>query len=272
MKKILTALAALSFAAQAAYAHDFWIEPETFQLSEPGAANVSFKVGHGEDQSAWPARTHRIIGLRTLSPEGLVDHQGNLGQVPFDAAKPVTLNTPGLHVLFFESTNSFSALPAEDFNAYAEEEGIRPILAHRAATDTLDTEGRELYSRRGKALLQVGDVAGETPDYMFKPVGMTLEIVPMSDPFRRADDEAFAFAVHYKGKPLPGATIHITRLDDPDTTMTTTTDAEGNARFNPGADGRWLLHTVWSETAPDLLKDATYSTVFSSLTFELSGK
>lgn len=253
--------------AMQASAHDFWIEPTSYTLENAGAVSVYTKVGHGAEQSAWPISPHRIVGLRSLGPGGLIDHQSSIQRKtgsPFE----VTLSGEGVHIVFLESTNSFSALEGDKFDNYIKEEGVLPLQVHRAQLADRSVPGRELYSRRGKTLIKVG--AGDAmADDVTKPVGMTLEIVPKVNPFQLDDGEAFPFHVEYHGQPVSGATIHVTKLDEPDVTMQLTTDPTGMAQIAQLQSGSWMLHTVWGEPVEGLLNNADYVSVFSSLTFEI---
>lgn len=264
---IRIALAALASAAIATpvWAHDFWIEPAQFTLGAAGKVEVDVFVGHGEDKTGWPVAPHRIIGLRSLGPEGLVNH----AQGPESLAQPleVELASPGAHLLFIETTNSFSELEAEKFDAYAKEEGIRPIEVDRSLNRRTGP-GRELYSRRGKSLLLVGCEAADR-DVWQREVGLTLEVIPRVDPLSWEPGTDFPVEIRFHGAPVQGATLHVSNLEDDSISFTAQTGEDGRADLSGDlTEGRWLVHSVWSETAPSLLQGADYQTIFSSLTFD----
>jgi uncharacterized GH25 family protein len=250
-----------------AAAHDFWIEPDTFEIASDASLSVSARVGHGADQSAWPSLPHRIVGLRSLGPDGLRDHQSGLSAGGTGTFKLPPLSE-GVHVVFLESTNSFSELAAAPFADYVEAEGITPIARHRAATESTEEPGRELYSRRGKTLVKVGATPGSQA-HVTSPLGLTLEITPRENPFTHTPGAPFAVSVLYRGRPVEGATLHITQLDQPEISMQARTGADGLAQVETLSSGTWLFHTVWAEPADGLLNSADYSTVFSSLTFRI---
>ena len=264
--KTATAMLAAMIIGPAAHAHDFWIEPQSYTPDAPGQLAMDILTGHGEDTADWPLAPHRVIGLRSLGPDGLVSHATGAGSLQGDVAPE--LASEGLHMLFIETTNSFSALPAEDFNDYIEEEGVLPISAHRLQNDLEAAEGRELYSRRGKALVKVGcDGAGDDTVWS-QPLGLTLEVIPGTNPFDWDAGEAFPVSVQFHGAAAASATLHVTQLDG-DGGFTIKTGADGKADLSEAlSEGRWLVHTVWAEAAPGLLNEADYQTVFSSFTFE----
>ena len=250
----------------AAAAHDFWIEPDSYDVGLEQAVPIRIYVGHGKDKTDWPIAAHRVVGLRSAGPDGLKSHTS--GPESLDGDVSLRFETPGLHMVFIETTNSYSSLPAQKFNAYVEEEGIRPIAAHRLVTGAVELDGTELYSRRGKALVQVG-CRGTGELAWSTPLGLTLEIIPLHNPFDWDQGEPLAVEVQYHGQPVASATLHVTQLGGAGQTFTLETDGSGkadlSARLN---EGRWLVHTVWSEPARGLLQQADYQTVFSSLTFE----
>ncbi|WP_084419343.1 DUF4198 domain-containing protein [Henriciella litoralis] len=249
-----------------AFAHDFWIEPETYNPQAPGAVALDVLVGHGEDMSDWPVSPSRIIGLRSIGPDGLENHANGPETLRSDIS--LELASEGQHLVFIETTNSFSSLPAQKFNSYLKEEGIVPIEVHRATNRLLRDEGLELYSRRGKALIQVGCPA-ETSDVWKTNLGLTLEIIPLVDPFQWNEGDSFPVELRFHGALVPNATLKMTNLDDDSLQFRVTTNAEGQADISGElSEGRWLVHNVWAEPVAGLLEDADYQTVFSSLTFQ----
>lgn len=265
--KTLTLMIAATGLAPAALAHDFWIEPAQYH-AEPGEeVSTAILTGHGEDTASWPIAPHRIVGLRSLGPDGLVSHA--TGRASLSGDTTLSFKSPGQHMVFIETTNSVSRLEAEKFNDYAEEEGILPIISHREMRGQTEDEGSEIYSRRGKALVEVG-CTGAGDDIWSTPLGLTLEVIPGTNPFDWDDGEPFPVSVYYHGDPVPGATLHVTQLDAPDTAFSVKTNADGAAELSGLTEGRWLAHTVWSEPVDGLLEEAEFQTVFSSFTFETS--
>lgn len=264
MIRKLACLALVSGAsAQIAYSHDFWIEPPTYEVEAGDVVPLSIFTGHGEDKANWPYESHRIIGLRSTGPAGLESHMSG------DTGGPsVRLTREGLHMVFIESTNSYSRLPAEKFDAYVEEEGILPIAAARLIDGDASADGTELYSRRGKALIKVGCDGIEDQSWS-RPLGLTLEIIPLSNPFDWDAGDSLGVEVRFHGQPIGSATLHVSELGEDGKSFTTKTGSDGRVDLSADlTEGRWLVHTVWSQKAENLLAGADYQTVFSSLTFE----
>lgn len=265
MKFQLSGLA-LVFAAAPAAAHDFWIQPLQYQVGVGQLLGATFQVGHGKDRQRWGNDITRIPLLLDISSSGRVDQRGNFrSTATTDIA--TRLKTPGLHIIALQSVHSRSTLPAVRFNDYLKEEGLRLPLAARIRARSANLPGRERYSRRAKALVQVGAQTAANSSLATRPVGLKLEIVPGKNPYALDRTRRLPVQVLYKGKPLSGATIRLTRLEyDERPLASKITDRAGRANFTVPPIGSWLLNVVWSEPlAGDPRAD--FDTVFSSLTF-----
>ncbi len=270
MIKILTSILLGLVIAGPAGAHDYWLQPETFRMDKSGQLGVQALIGHSDDVSNWPTEPARIIAFNSVGPDGVTDQQTNLGDNPEAGALRPALPVPGLHIVALTSINSVSDLPADRFNSYVDEEGVLPILEDRMARGAMDQNGREIYSRRGKSLILVGDLDGVSEEHITRPIGLTLEIIPLSNPMRTSADDGFDFEVRYRGLPVESALVHIRSLSTDDVTVDPIrTDADGRATFNADIGGAWMLHTVWSSPiSHDPRGD--YDTIFSSLTFSFA--
>lgn len=265
--RTLAALTASIALAASASAHDFWLQAGEYQMETAGQTEVQLRIGHTGEFEAWNAQPDRIMSLRALSATGLADLQSGIGAAgPLDPV-PVTLSAPGLNLVLVETTQAFSELEAEKFNSYVEEEGIHPIAADRIARATTDTPGTELYSRRSKALVQVGEALPTDDALATTPVGFTLEILPLANPYSLDAGADFNFEVRFRGAPVPGATVHIVSLDGTAEDRTVKTDAAGRASISRPESGAWMFHCVWAERSSNTVAEADYATVFSSLTF-----
>ena len=267
MMLLRSAVAAFGvLAATPAAAHDFWLVPQAFEMSEPGVMPVGFMVGHAGDVNPWNLQWDRVVALRAHGGGTVTDLQPHLVPVTRLAAghARVPLRTPGTHVVAFESHHSFSDLEAKKFNDYAEKEGLTAVLEARAASGAEDENGRELYSRRSKILLQVGK---EATDDALAPLGHSLEIVPERNPYALGDDRTLPVRVLFRGAPLEGATVDIQALGTgKEPHAEAMTDAAGRASFTVPPGGAYKLNVVWGVPNLDVSR-AEYETVFASLTF-----
>lgn len=261
------AAALLVAAAPAANAHDFWLEPEKFSVAAGEEVAVFFTIGHAGAHEAWNLRLEKVAGLNSClatlcSPQTAIrpDRANERGRAL------IALAASGTHVLAFESRHSFSELGDAAFNDYAAKEGLTAVLEDRAARRAENEPGREIYSRRAKTLIRVGD--GEAGD-VSAPAGQTLEIIPLKNPFNLGVGEALPVRVLYEGRPLAGATIDLDDLTDArGPFQTEVTDADGMAAFSVEGAGPFKLMTIWGVPI-DGDGRADFKTIFASLTFVL---
>lgn len=266
MRKTIV-LALLAAVSTPLLAHDFWLQPAIFAVASPRQVPVAMYVGHGADKSRWGVAPDKVIQFRSLGPDGLVDRTPNLtlGAPGFDAIVP--LARPGAYVLGLQSAHSPSRLPHLRFNEYVAEEGITPIAVARKRRGTERTEGREMYSRRAKAIVQVGPIDKASIARVTRPLNLRLEIVPERHPMALGKDRMLPVRVLYRGRPVRGALVKITDLGaDARPVAARRTDAQGRARFAIPRAGAWQMNVVWASPLRGRA-DADFDTTFSSLTF-----
>ena len=247
-------------------AHDFWLQPQRFQVDLGVSLPVTFQVGHGANRQRWGNGSDRIIMISNIFKGKRVDQRSRLrDDGPADLV--TSFAAPGLHLLTMQTTYSYSDLPAIRFNDFAKEEGLAPAIAERKRTRTSDKPGRERYSRRAKALIQVGSQAGTDQSLATRAIGLKLEIVPERNPYALGTSRSLPVHVIYRGRRLANATVKFTNLAfDAKPLAVVVTDKAGRATFNVPAAGEYLLNVIWTEPVTGDPK-AEFDTTFSSLTF-----
>ena len=169
-------------------------------------------------------------------------------------------------MIVLETTRAQSTLPSIRFNDYIKVEGMTPAIEQRARLRQGDRDGREQYSRRAKALVQVGDLTADQA-HVTRPVGLTLEIVPQKSPYALTPGEMLPVQILYEGKPLAAATVKLNNLDfDMKPFATHLTDAAGRTAFDVPRRGKWQLNVIWTKPLANN-PAADFDTTFSSLTF-----
>ncbi len=262
---IRTVFAAIALALPvAASAHSFWLQPQdhTTEAGEP--VTVEFKVGDAGDVNDWGLYWERIGAFQLYGPDGVTDQQRALRTTALGEAGTarVTLDEPGSYVLAFSSNPSASDLEAERFDRYVEHEGLSAIAADRASRANGGLNGTELYARRAKTLWQVGDSHTEN---VTQPIGQTLEIVPLANPFAMGEGEPLPLQVLWRGEPLEGATLSAAALDETGEATTYMTAADGTVTIPAQSALPMLYSVVWGVPAPNDDR-ADYFTIFASLT------
>ncbi|NMH61541.1 DUF4198 domain-containing protein [Alteromonas ponticola] len=251
------------------FAHDFWLEPGQYIFKESASVPVQFKIGHKDSADNWNLRWDKIVALRLYTPSGVADMAASI--VPKTNllpgfAKSEKLAT-GTYIIGLESYHSLSELESAKFNDYVKEEGLKEILEYREANGLMQHPGIELYSRKAKTIVQVGDELSES---VTKPIGHTLEIVPQQHPLKLGNKGALAVKVLFKGKPLQHALIEAAPLAKAKhKEQSTRTDNQGIATFNFSQSGPVMLNVIWGVPLTNN-GQADFETYFSSLTFEVN--
>ncbi|MDO6426701.1 DUF4198 domain-containing protein [Thalassotalea sp. 1_MG-2023] len=264
---IFTLVGLLFINMKLTFAHDFWLSPNAFHEDKaPAKIPVKFLVGHANDVGAWALGWNKIVALRTYSDGAYQDQLENIivNNSMVKGFANVALAEEGTHVLGFESFHSFSSLEASKFNDYAKEEGLALIVEERERLNQTQTRGREIYSRKAKTILQVGN---KHTDNVTVAIGHMLEIVPLRNPYQLQDNATFPISVMFRGKPLSNALVDIARLDNTSSEkQAMRTNAKGEATFKIEAQGNWIVNVIWS--VPNTERGtAEFETYFSSLTF-----
>lgn len=260
---------AFSLLAGPASAHDFWLQAHPFVMPKPDRVLIAVLVGHGTARDRWGVDASHVVKFHTIGPDGDVDRKSvmALGSVGYDAILPLT--RPGAYILAMETTQTASQLPFLRFNDYINYEGDTPVIEQRKRLDQEHADGREVYSRRAKTIIQVGKVDAASIARVTRPLGMTLEIVPEKHPQALGNDHNLPLRVLFNGRPLAAALVKLTNLD---------ADAEPVAKLRTGSDGRvtmhipkpgkWQLNVIWSVPLHNDPR-ADFATTFSSLAFAL---
>ena len=267
--KYLIYFAAVLGVASPALAHDMWVSSPTFRVAEGQPTAVNLRVGHAHEVDPWNAPWERVHSFRSYGPTGVEDQQAAL-VVPPPTGQPnanFVLKGKGTHIVALESYHSTSTLAADKFTAYLDTEGLDNAKSLRAQTGMSGQPGVELYSRRAKALIQVGSTPS---DNVLRPIGQTLEIVPLINPYARGTSTALPVRVLFQGRPLANAQVRIQPLYIKDgAVQKIRSDAEGRATFVVPNNGAWLIMVVHARpmtTHPT----AAFDTIFASMTFGFS--
>lgn len=268
MRKIWLA-GVLAILAAPVAAHDFWIQAHPFVTPTPNRVLLTIQVGHAQFRDRWGVDASHVVSFHTVGPDGDVDRRPNLalGSPGYDAI--IALDKPGSYIMAMQTTQSASQLPYLRFNDYVTFEGIAPIIEQRKRLHQDHADGRELYSRRAKTLLQVGLVDAASIARVTRPLNMTLEIVPEKHPMALGNDRVLPLHVLFNGRPLGGALVKLTNLDaDADPVEKELTGRDGRTAMHIPKPGKWQLNVIWSVPIHNDPR-ADFATTFASLAFEI---
>ena len=245
------------------FAHEFWIEPDTFRPQANEVVPLTFFVGMAYQGDELPRYTSRIVEFLHFEPGAKAKPvPGFEGQ----RAGLVRTHAPGLHLVAYQSTSTFVELEPEKFKEYLLEEGLDSIVELRRSRGESDKPGRELFARCPKALLQVGD-SGDAKDGM-RVMGFPVELIAEVNPYELSPGDSLPIRVFSRGKPLANALVVSFPHEDPEDKPQARTDRDGRATLNLEYSGAWLIKTVLMERIDDDPR-ADWQSWWGSLTFEL---
>jgi hypothetical protein len=250
----------LVFAAGALFAHDFWIEPSTFN-PEPGRA-VGIRLRVGQDLMGDPVARDPAL-LRQFVVEESGRRSDVAGRNGADPAGVLRVASPGLLVVGYLSNASAVELKAEQFERYLKEEGLDAVLAERARGKQSGEPVRELFARCAKSLLLAGAPDGRQRD---RTLGFPLELTAERNPYVLAPGEDLPVRLTYGNLPLGGALVVAMNRLDPSQKQSARTGPDGRVRFRLRPGGMWLVKAVHMIPAP-AGSGARWASYWASLTF-----
>ena len=260
--------------ASPAAAHDFWVQPSAYWVQPAAVTPMTLQVGHGPSRQRSPIPLRRVSRFAEIGPNGSetdLKSRLQLGGALKDG--DITLQGAGAYVIVLQTDDRAQThLPALRFNDYLKVEGLTPAIDQRARLHRMDRDGSENYSRCAKSILQVGPVGAGSQAQIAKPVGLPLEIVPERSPYAEPRSATLPVRVLFHGRPLAGALVKLTRLEDDATPFEThLTDRAGRATFALPSSGTWLLNVIWTQVQPSSA-ETDFETTFSSLSFGFASR
>lgn len=263
--RILTALALLAAPAQA---HEFWIAPQEYQVAPAAPVIASLLVGSGfkgAPQSFFPRRFARF---EVRMGETNIPVEGRLGDIP---AMNMALPGEGLAVVIHETKgDSLRYRERALFEGFVAEKDLGDILQRHAARGLPELEFREAYTRYAKALVAIGDGAGQDT-----AVGLLTEIVALANPYTDDLSAGLPVRVLYKGVPRADAQVELfARLPGGEVdTSTHRTDAAGVAVLPVVPGVEYLVDAVVMEDTGNDDPEAgpVWHSAWAALSFKVPG-
>lgn len=250
-------------------AHEFWIFPSTFFAKIGEVVELSINVGEDYVGERWGGGSRRVARLRVITPSNDTDVTNSVTQSDADVQlKPFTVEQDGTHILALETNNSFIELEPQKFDDYLKEDGLDNALAYRKKNGETQKNGRELYRRCAKTLIQVGEVNNPK---IIQNTGMVLEIIPLQNPYFLPKGNPLTCQFLYEGKPLKNTLVRCWRRANGKTALEfKRSNAEGKATFSLPKKGNAtymvsMVNMVRLQNDPQ----ADWQSTWGSLTFGL---
>ncbi len=256
-----------AFCAGPAFCHEFWIEPEKYQVESGAPVQANLKNGENFKGTTQAWFDKRFTRFDTVAGELVRPVTGRMGDIP---ALQTSDQPDGLLIVLHETTASSLTYRAwEKFLKFA---------AHKDFRDAVEThenmgwpkEGfRESYTRHVKSLIAVGH--GRGADRTF---GLETEFTALTNPYGADFNGQMQVLLTYDRSPRPNAQVEVFERDADGTVVVSLfrTDATGNATIpvKPGHD--YLFDAVVLRPNPlagSSENTPVWETLWAALTFSV---
>ncbi len=276
----LSRLGLLLALAPSLQAHEFWFAPVASVQTVGSNATLRLEVGeffNGEPAGFSIPTTKALRHYTAKSEEDLrpfLPAQQRVAEVA------LALQTPGIHLLAYDSTPMRLTLSADKFHAYLHDEGLDFVKAQREQAGTAEQPGRERYRRHIKTLIAVGaqSKTAQAQDLTWgQRTGQRLEMMPVRNPLSLAAGDVLPVRVVFDEKPLAGALVKAWHKHKDQLVMIrATTSAQGMVEFNLPYAGDWMVSVVHMIPAIGHgevgAEEVDWDSFWGNLSFHMPGK
>jgi uncharacterized GH25 family protein len=244
-----------------ALSHEFWIEPQKYQVETGAPVIADLRNGQnfsGANQVYFARRTRRFEitqGGQTTA------YKGRMGDLP---AFQLDQANKGLLIITHETAPQTLVYETWDkFQIFADHKGFANI-AQRHQTRNLPEQGfAETYTRHAKSLVAVGKGIGSD-----RLQGMETEFVALANPYTDDLSLGMQVQVFYLGKPRPDAQIQVFERGNDNVVLSfmQSADSQGLALIPVKPGHTYLLDAVVLRPAPST-EGPVWESLWAALTF-----
>ena len=263
---LISLIAALSAGPSAA--HEFWIDPLSYQIVPGTEIKANLRVGEEFEGPSYPYIPREIFRFDIVVGDTVTEVEGRIGDSP---ALNMVAPSEGLNIVVHETTsNRLTYTEFEKFEAFVAHKAFPDVLAQHEARGLSKDKFMESYRRYGKALIAVGDGVGTD-----RAVGLKTEIVALRNPYT---DDLSEMRVRVLLDGAPRVETQVELFDKaPSGEVTVSlyqTDKAGEASFPVTAGHSYLVDAVWAEALPNNDTEAgpVWKTHWAALTFAVPAK
>ena len=260
--RLLVPLVLATIAAGPVLGHEFWIEPENFQVKSGETVIANFRNGQefrGAPLSWFERRTRRS---ETRINGAKFDYLGRDGDQP---AVTLDATQDGLLSIIHETKRSrITYQEPEKFDEFVAHKDL-DISAHPSPNYPL-TEG---YTRYAKSLVSIGTGTGSDA-----ATGLEIEFVAQSNPYTDDLNGAMVLQLLYQGNPRADAQVEIFERNPSGEVeiSLTRTDSGGLVSIPVKAGHDYLIDSVLLRSRPEekIKQDGMiWDSLWASLTFAI---
>jgi hypothetical protein len=202
LRPCLIALATIALMTSRAQAHEFWIEPETYQVQSGAPLVAHFRNGQNFKGSSLAFFSKRSLRLDLVGQDVSTPFEGRMGDVP---AVQATAPGAGLLVIVHQTAPSTLTYETwEKFQKFADHKDFPDIRERHLARGLPDSGFSERYHRFVKALVAVDKGAGSDT-----VVGLETEFVALANPYTDDTTAGLPVLLLYRDAPRGDAQVEV---------------------------------------------------------------
>ena len=262
-------LSGLVFAVLAApvWSHEFWIEPEQYQVESNKTMTAHLKNGENFKGISLAWFENRFTRFDVIKGNTQTPVEGRMGDTP---ALQTNSGAAGLMVIVHETTPSTVTYKEWDkFLRFVDHKDFRNAVEIHEDNGWSKERFRESYTRHAKSLVSVGDGSGAD-----RALGLKTEFVALVNPYSPTFDGAMDVRLLHNGMPRIDAQVEVF-AKSPEGAVEVSlhrTDDAGEARVPVDPGYAYLFDAVVLQPlAPSAADDnaPVWETLWASLTFEV---
>ena len=244
---IRLSLVLIAFTGLPALAHEFWIEPEQYQVETDAPLVATLRNGENFKGTSLGWFNNRFTRFETALRDEVTPVEGRLGDTP--ALQVEAPSEEGLLVVLHETTASnLTYREWEKFLKFAAHKDFSNAAAFHEEMGWPQEGFRESYTRHAKALIAVGNGAGSD-----RAFGLKTEFIALTNPYAAGFDGIMRVQVNDEGVPRVDAQIEVFEraVDGTVTISLYRTDEKGQAAIPVSAGFEYLFDAVILRPNPD---------------------
>lgn len=261
-------LCAALFFAPLAKAHEFWVEPLSYEVGVGEKIEGVLRNGQFFKGSNYPYIERGFTRFEIYNRSGGAPVAGRNGDSP---ALQVRAEKGGLHIAAYSSTvQTVNYSEFEKFKSFVDSKGLSHIVDQHREEGLSEEKVIETYYRYAKTLIKVGSGAGRDVK-----VGMPIELVAELNPYTSAGADGVRFRLYWRGKPLANWDVQVFKKvgDAVEGELTHyTTDSTGRVLIPSDGGGDFLVNAVQitKPRASDAAKNAQWESIWASTTYRIN--
>jgi len=255
----------LALTATPLSAHEFWIEPLTYQVAPDGRLEAHIVNGEEFEGVELPYIPRSFENFVVFSGEQAAKVQGRVGDRP---ALNQDALAEGLNIVAYQASNA--TLNYENwakFQKFVDHKDFGDVRSRHEARGLPDEDFLEVYGRFSKTLIGAGN--GQGAD---RRVGLETEVVALTNPYVNDLSDGMRVQLHYRNEVRANEQIEVFEKA-PDGTIDIQlyrTDDQGIGTFPVKPGHAYMVDAVVLREPSDQLAEATgavWQTLWANLTF-----